>query len=118
LSARHAAIFKAVEPHFNLSDPHCIITESMLSFVDNFCLGIPKFLATLDAALQLQVRQTHLAVLQGSKKSHVRMKVPSTTTLGFATLSSLLTVGKKYSRILFGQTMYSILVMFSSVMWT
>jgi hypothetical protein len=34
------------------------------------------------------------------------MKVPSTTTLSFPTLLPLLTVGKKYSRILFGQTSY------------
>jgi hypothetical protein len=39
-------------------------------------------------------RQTHPAVLRGSKKSRMRMKVPSTTTLIFPTLSPLLTAGK------------------------
>jgi hypothetical protein len=38
--------------------------------------------------------QTHLAVLQSSKKSRMRMKVPSTITLSFPTLLSLLTTGK------------------------
>jgi hypothetical protein len=38
--------------------------------------------------------QTHSTVLQGSKKSLMRMKVPSTTTLSFPTLLPLLTVGK------------------------
>jgi hypothetical protein len=33
------------------------------------------------------------------------MKVPSTTTLSFPTLSPLLTTEKKYSQILFGQIM-------------
>jgi uncharacterized protein YneF (UPF0154 family) len=32
--------------------------------------------------------------LRGSKKSRMRTKVPSTTTLGFPTLSPLLTAGK------------------------
>jgi hypothetical protein len=36
----------------------------------------------------------HPAVLRGSKKSRMRMKVPSTTTLSFPTLSPLLTAGK------------------------
>jgi hypothetical protein len=33
-------------------------------------------------------------VLRGSKKSRMRMNVPSTTALSFATLSPLLTAGK------------------------
>jgi hypothetical protein len=53
-------------------------------------------------------QQTHPAVLQGSKKSCMHMKVPSTTTLSFPTLSPLLIVGKN-SQILFGQTMYLML---------
>jgi hypothetical protein len=36
----------------------------------------------------------YLAALQGSKKSHMHMKVPSTTTHSFLTLSPLLTAGK------------------------
>jgi hypothetical protein len=32
-----------------LSDPHCIIAESLLNFVYCFRLGIPKFLTKLDA---------------------------------------------------------------------
>jgi hypothetical protein len=39
-------------------------------------------------------QQTHPAVLRGSKKSNMCMKAPSTTTLGFPTLSPLLTAGK------------------------
>jgi hypothetical protein len=39
-------------------------------------------------------QQTHPVVLRGSKKSRMRMKVPSTTTLSFSTLSPLLTAGK------------------------
>jgi hypothetical protein len=38
-----AAIFKAVEPLFHLSDPHSIIAESLLNSADCFRLGIPKF---------------------------------------------------------------------------
>jgi hypothetical protein len=38
--------------------------------------------------------QTHPAVLRGSKESRMRIKVPSTTTLSFPTLSPLLTAGK------------------------
>jgi hypothetical protein len=41
---RHAAIFKAVEPLFNSSDPHCIIAKSLLNFVD-FVLGYPQISA-------------------------------------------------------------------------
>jgi hypothetical protein len=33
---RHAAILKAVEPLFNLSDPHRIIAERLLNFEDCF----------------------------------------------------------------------------------
>jgi hypothetical protein len=36
----------------------------------------------------------HPAVLRGSKKSHMRMKVPSTNMLSFSTLLPLLTAGK------------------------
>jgi hypothetical protein len=43
------SIFKAVEPLFNLSDPHCIIVETLLNFVDCFHFGILRFLAKLDA---------------------------------------------------------------------
>jgi hypothetical protein len=39
-------------------------------------------------------RQTHPAASRGSKKSRMHMKVPSTTTLSFPTLSPLLTAGK------------------------
>ncbi|PNF26509.1 hypothetical protein B7P43_G13961, partial [Cryptotermes secundus] len=38
----------------NLSDPHCIITKSLLNFADCFRLGIPKFLTKLDAVSLLQ----------------------------------------------------------------
>jgi hypothetical protein len=38
--------------------------------------------------------QTHLMVLQGSKKSCMSMKVPSSATFGFPALSPLLTTGK------------------------
>jgi hypothetical protein len=48
------AIFKVVELLFNLSDPHCIITKSLLNFADCLRLGIPKFLTKLDAVLLLQ----------------------------------------------------------------
>jgi hypothetical protein len=94
----------------SLSDPHCIIAESLLNFADCFHLGIPKFLAELDAVSLLQAfchleqhvlphfaiwqRQTHPAVLRGSKKSRMRMKVPSTTTLSFPTISPLLIMEK------------------------
>jgi hypothetical protein len=37
---------------------------------------------------------THTAVLRGSKKSRMCMKVPSTTALSFPTLSPLLTAGR------------------------
>jgi hypothetical protein len=37
-----------------LSDPHCIIAESLLNFADYFRLGIPKFLTKLDAVSLLQ----------------------------------------------------------------
>jgi hypothetical protein len=78
-------------------------------------LGIPKFLTKLDAVSLLQTlsswakrecdehvlhhfaiwqRQTHPVVLRGSKKSRMRMKVPSTTTLSFPSLLPLLTAGK------------------------
>jgi hypothetical protein len=50
-------------------------------------------------------RQMHLAVLQGIKKS--RMRIPSTTVL-FPHPFAISYHGKKYSRILFGQTMYLI----------
>jgi hypothetical protein len=36
-------MFKAAEPFFNLSDPHCIVAEILLNFADCFQLGIPKF---------------------------------------------------------------------------
>jgi hypothetical protein len=36
----------------------------------------------------------HPVMLRGSKKSRMCMKVPSTTTLSFPTLSPLLTAGK------------------------
>jgi hypothetical protein len=86
---RHAAVFEEVEPLFNLSDPHCIITESVLNFADCFRLSISKFQTTLDAVLLLQAfchlerkenltntchttllsgNERHLAVLRGSKK--------------------------------------------------
>jgi hypothetical protein len=39
-------------------------------------------------------RQTHPAASRGSKKSRMHMKVLSTTTLSFPTLSPLLTAGK------------------------
>jgi hypothetical protein len=48
-------------------------------------------------------RQAHPAVLRGSKKLHMHMKVPSTTMLSFPALSPLLTAGKKYSQIFFEQ---------------
>jgi hypothetical protein len=38
--------------------------------------------------------QTHPAVLLGSKKSRMRMKVPSTTMLSLPTLSPLLSAGE------------------------
>jgi hypothetical protein len=97
-----------------LSDPHCIIAESLLNFADCFRLGISKFLTKLDAVSLLRAkqecdehvlhhfaiwqRQTHLAVLRGSKKSRTRMKVPSTITLSFPTLSPLLTAEKNIVR--------------------
>jgi hypothetical protein len=37
-----------------LSDPHCVIAESLLNFDDCFRLGIPKFLTKLDAVSLLQ----------------------------------------------------------------
>ncbi|PNF36253.1 hypothetical protein B7P43_G08466 [Cryptotermes secundus] len=51
---RHTAMFKAVEALFNLSDPHCIISESLLNFANCFCLGIPRFLTKLNAVSLLQ----------------------------------------------------------------
>jgi hypothetical protein len=51
---RHVAIFKAAEPLFNLSDLHCIITESLLNFVDYFGLSILKFMTKLAAVSLLQ----------------------------------------------------------------
>jgi thymidine kinase len=47
-------IFKAVEPLFNLSDTHFMITESLLNFTDCFFLGIPKLLKKLDAVSLLE----------------------------------------------------------------
>jgi hypothetical protein len=52
---RHAANFKAVEPLFNLSDPHCTIAKRLMNFADCFCFGIPKFPTKLYAVPLLQV---------------------------------------------------------------
>jgi hypothetical protein len=46
--------------------------------------------------------QTHRAVLWGSKKSRLHMKVPSTTTLSFPTLWPLFTTGKNIVRYFLG----------------
>jgi hypothetical protein len=99
-------------------------------------LGIPKFLTKLDAVSLLQlfchlernmnatnmcyttslsaITDTSDSVL-GSKKSRMHMKVPSTTILSFPTLSPLLYSRKEYSRILFGQTMYVPLLLYSVI---
>jgi hypothetical protein len=77
-------------------------------FCGLFPLGYPQVSEKLDAVSLLQAfcdehvlhhfaiwqRQTHPAVLRGSKKLRMSMKVPSTTTLSFPTLSPLLTAGK------------------------
>jgi hypothetical protein len=70
-------------------------------------MGIPKFLIKVDAILLLQAfchldfaiwqGQRHTAVLQGSKKLRMHMKVPFITTL-FPTLWPLLTAGKNIVR--------------------
>lgn len=50
----HAAIFKATEPLFNMSDPQCIIPESLPNFSDFFHLVNPKFMIKSDAVSLLQ----------------------------------------------------------------
>jgi hypothetical protein len=51
--------------------------------------------------------QRHSAMLQGSKKSRVRMKVPSTTRLSSSTLSPLLTTGKNKAGYFLDRVVYS-----------
>ncbi|KDR14205.1 hypothetical protein L798_12006 [Zootermopsis nevadensis] len=114
---RHAAIFKAVEPLFNMSDPHCIIAERLLNFADSFRLGIPKFLTKLDAVSLLQAFR-HLvrnenATLSGSDRRIRRGSEEAKITHAhespfyhYAQFSHPFAItyrGKKYSRILFGQ---------------
>jgi hypothetical protein len=104
-----------------------LIVESLLISVDCFYLGIPEFLTTFDAVSLLQAsvifskmrkRRTrvtpfrHLAAVDTSGGVARQQKIMHAHESPFyhyavpPTLSPLLTVGKKYSRILFGQTMY------------
>ncbi|PNF15441.1 hypothetical protein B7P43_G18139 [Cryptotermes secundus] len=55
----HAAIFKVVEALVNLSDPHCIIAESLLNFSDCFRLSIPKFQTKLKGVRWQKITHAH-----------------------------------------------------------
>ncbi|PNF24200.1 hypothetical protein B7P43_G16169 [Cryptotermes secundus] len=85
---QHMAAFKVVEPLFNLSDPHCIIAESLLNFADSFCLGIPMFLTKLDAVSLLQTfchleqneNATNTCYTTSLSGSHRRIRQPLAIT--------------------------------------
>jgi hypothetical protein len=121
------AIFKAVEPHFNLSDPYCIIAESLLNFADCFRLGIPKFLTKLDAVSLLQafchlernenaMNTCYTTSLFGSDRRVRRcceaannMHAHESPFYHYAQFPHPFTITyhrKKCSQILFGKTMY------------
>jgi hypothetical protein len=120
------AICKAVEPLFDLIYPHCIVAKSLRNFVDCFHLGIPKFLSKLDAVSLLQVfchleqnkmRQTHVTplhylavtdtsggVVRQQKIMHAHQS-PLYHYIQFLHPFAITCHGKKYSWILFRQTM-------------
>jgi hypothetical protein len=113
---RYAAIFKSVEPLFDLSDPPLHHRRKPAEFCGLFPLWYVQVsdktwcnIAALNVLssrakrecdehvlhhFSIWHRQTHPKASRGSKKSHMHMKVPSTTTLSFPTLSPLLTAGK------------------------
>jgi hypothetical protein len=98
---QHVAIFKVVEPHFNLSDPPLHHRRKTAKFWGLFPLGYPQVSdktwcsITVPSVLSpwakreydehmlrhsvIWQQQTHAVVLRGSKKSHMHMKVSSTT---------------------------------------
>jgi hypothetical protein len=119
---RHAAIFKAVEPLFNLSGSHCIIAEtcwilqivsawiSLMQYQCSKCSVILsemrmqrtrvtplRCLAATDASRSVARQQKITHVHESPFYHYARFPYPITITH----------CGEKYSRILFGQTEYT-----------